>query len=45
MNTSPGTPLQPTNDPQHVDLGSGLVDHVQKMTEAAIAMEDMKVWS
>jgi hypothetical protein len=25
------------------DLGSGLIDHIQKMTIAAIAMADMKV--
>jgi hypothetical protein len=28
-----------------VDLGSGLIDHIQKMTRAAIAMADMKVWA
>ena len=27
------------------DLGSGLIDHIQKMTMAAIAMADMKVWA
>ena len=27
------------------DLGSGLIDHNQKMTVAAIAMADMKVWA
>ena len=27
------------------DLGSGLIDHSQKMTVAAIAMADMKVWA
>jgi hypothetical protein len=26
-------------------LGSGLIDHIQKMTMAAIAMADMKVWA
>jgi hypothetical protein len=26
-------------------LGSGLIDHSQKMTVAAIAMADMKVWA
>jgi hypothetical protein len=26
-------------------LGSGLIDHNQKMTVAAIAMADMKVWA
>ena len=26
-------------------LGSGLIDHIQKMTIAAIAMADMKVWA
>ena len=26
-------------------LGSGLIDHSQKMTEAAMAMADMKVWA
>jgi hypothetical protein len=30
----------------HVDrLGSGLIDHNQKMTVAAMAMADMKVWA
>ena len=29
----------PTKD----DLGSGLIDHIQKMTVAAIAIADMKV--
>jgi hypothetical protein len=27
------------------ELGSGLIDHSQKMTVAAIAMADMKVWA
>ena len=27
------------------ELGSGLIDHIQKMTMAAIAMADMKVWA
>ena len=27
------------------DLGSGLIDHIQKMTIAAITMADMKVWA
>jgi hypothetical protein len=26
-------------------LGSGLIDHIQKMTVAAIAIADMKVWA
>ena len=26
-------------------LGSGLIDHIQKMTIAAITMADMKVWA
>jgi hypothetical protein len=26
-------------------LGSGLIDHSQKMTAAAIQMADMKVWA
>ena len=26
-------------------LGSGLIDHIQKMTIAAMAMADMKVWA
>ncbi len=26
-------------------LGSGLIDHSQKMTVAAMAMADMKVWA
>ncbi len=30
------------NDPA---LGSGLIDHSQKMTVAAMAMADMKVWA
>ena len=29
----------------HIYLGSGLIDHIQKMTMAAIAMADMKVWA
>jgi DNA helicase HerA-like ATPase len=29
----------------HGDLGSGLIDHIQKMTIAAMAMADMKVWA
>ena len=28
-----------------VGLGSGLIDHIQKMTIAAITMADMKVWA
>jgi hypothetical protein len=28
-----------------LSLGSGLIDHIQKMTMAAIAMADMKVWA
>jgi hypothetical protein len=28
-----------------VDLGSGLIDHIQKMTMAAMAIADMKVWA
>jgi hypothetical protein len=28
-----------------VALGSGLIDHIQKMTIAAITMADMKVWA
>lgn len=28
-----------------VFLGSGLIDHIQKMTIAAITMADMKVWA
>jgi hypothetical protein len=27
------------------DLGSGLIDHIQKMTMAAMAIADMKVWA
>ena len=27
------------------DLGSGLIDHSQKMTTAAMQMADMKVWA
>ncbi len=27
------------------DLGSELIDHIQKMTMAAIAIADMKVWA
>jgi hypothetical protein len=27
------------------DLGSGLIDHIQKMTIAAMAIADMKVWA
>jgi hypothetical protein len=27
------------------NLGSGLIDHIQKMTIAAMAMADMKVWA
>ncbi len=27
------------------DLGSGLIDQSQKMTVAAMAMADMKVWA
>ena len=27
------------------ELGSGLIDHIQKMTIAAITMADMKVWA
>ena len=27
------------------DLSSGLIDHIQKMTMAAIAIADMKVWA
>ncbi len=30
---------------QDLSLGSGLIDHNQKMTVAAIAMADMKVWA
>jgi hypothetical protein len=30
---------------QSATLGSGLIDHSQKMTVAAIAMADMKVWA
>jgi hypothetical protein len=26
-------------------LGSGLIDHIQKMTMAAMAIADMKVWA
>jgi hypothetical protein len=26
-------------------LGSGLIDHIQKMTIAAMAIADMKVWA
>jgi hypothetical protein len=26
-------------------LGSGLIDHIQKMTMAAMAMADMNVWA
>ena len=29
----------------HHDLGSGLVDHSQKMTVAAMQMADMNVWA
>ncbi len=28
-----------------IHLGSGLIDHIQKMTMAAMAMADMKVWA
>ncbi len=28
-----------------LDLGSGLIDHIQKMTIAAITMADMKAWA
>jgi hypothetical protein len=28
-----------------VSLGSGLIDHIQKMTMAAMAIADMKVWA
>jgi hypothetical protein len=27
------------------ELGSGLIDHIQKMTMAAMAIADMKVWA
>jgi hypothetical protein len=27
------------------NLGSGLIDHIQKMTMAAMAIADMKVWA
>ena len=27
------------------ELGSGLIDHIQKMTMAAMTMADMKVWA
>ena len=27
------------------ELGSGLIDHIQKMTIAAITMADMKAWA
>ncbi len=30
---------------QRSQLGSGLIDHIQKMTMAAIAIADMKVWA
>jgi hypothetical protein len=28
-----------------ITLGSGLIDHIQKMTMAAMAIADMKVWA
>jgi hypothetical protein len=31
--------------PTLLDLGSGLIDHSQKMTVAAMQMADMKVWA
>lgn len=37
-----GVTFQPDQPDQ---LGSGLIDHIQKMTIAAIAMADMKVWA
>jgi len=27
------------------NLGSGLIDHIQKITKAAIAIADIKVWA
>jgi hypothetical protein len=30
---------------KYKDLGSGLIDYIQKMTVAAIAIADMKVWA
>src|ERR1019366_9546606 len=30
---------------EDVDLGSGLIDHSQKMTVAAMQIADMKVWA
>jgi hypothetical protein len=42
------TALGRYGDPEevaHITLGSGLIDHIQKMTVAAIQMPDMKVWA
>jgi hypothetical protein len=38
-------PRKVVADAQAVDLGSGLIDHSQKMTTAAMQMADMNVWS
>ena len=45
-----GTFLDPDDEEWQVEtwrwfLGSGLIDHIQKMTVAAMQMADMKVWA
>ncbi len=37
-----GGTVKENSEPQ---LGSGLIDHSQKMTVAAMAMADIKVWA
>ena len=43
----PDIPMGPpyTGAKDHMILGSGLIDHIQKMTMAAMAIADMKVWA
>ena len=41
----PGRDLAPYEVTAATDLGSGLIDHIQKMMIAAIAIADMNVWA